>query len=290
MLHRFSYLFFVFVVYPAQAQVLPFKSYTTKDGLIDQQITAVIKDNRGLLWVGTFFGVNWFDGNNFYEPTIQAKTGQLYVTNFYKDLKGDIWTLTFYNGMYRYHGGKFTNFLPNAGNIASYENNVFWLMQYDGTRYLVGTDQNIFWFDGQHFSMFEENNLNYRKNFKSFAKLEDSSLLLGGDEGLWLYKNVNGRLKKDRSFLIDHAINQLTYNQNELWISTNKGLIYYETLKTFFSQQPSQIYLPGKNVELMAKANDGSIWISADKIYQFKNDQLYSYNEKNDLLGQVLNI
>ena len=95
MLHRFSYLFFVIVVYHAQAQVLPFKTYTTKDGLIDQQITAVTKDDRGLLWVGTPFGVNWFDGNDFYQPPIQAKTGQLYVTNFYKDLKGDIWTLSF---------------------------------------------------------------------------------------------------------------------------------------------------------------------------------------------------
>ncbi len=90
MLLRFLYLIFLIFAYAAQAQILPFKTYTTKDGLIDQQITAIIKDSRGLLWVGTPFGVNWFDGNNFYEPTIQAKTGQLYVTNFYKDLKGSI--------------------------------------------------------------------------------------------------------------------------------------------------------------------------------------------------------
>ncbi len=291
MLPRFLYLFFLFIVYDAKAQVLPFKTYTTKDGLIDQQVTAVIKDDRGLLWVGTPFGVNWFDGNNFYQPPIQIKTGQLYVTDFYKDLKGDIWTLTFYNGIYRYHDGKFTNFLPNAGNIASYENNVFWLLQYDATKYLVGTDQHIFWFDGQHFTPFEEKNLSFRLHFKSFAKLADGSVLLGGDEGIWLYKNKNGRLKKDKAFLNDHAIHQITTNKkNELWIATNKGLYYYATPAAFFSQQTSHIYLPGYNLGPMTIANDGSIWIAADKLYKIQDNRLFSYDEKKGLPAQVLNV
>ncbi|MGZ8518111.1 MAG: two-component regulator propeller domain-containing protein, partial [Chitinophagaceae bacterium] len=167
MASRFLYLFLFVIAQEPQAQVLPFKTYTTKDGLIDQRVTAIIKDDRGLLWVGTPFGMSWFDGTDFYEPPLKATTGQLYVTNFYKDQKGDIWTTSFYNGIYRYHEGKFTNFLPNAGDIASTQNNVFWLMQYDATRYLVGTDKNILWFDGQRFTAFEERNLDFQKHFKS---------------------------------------------------------------------------------------------------------------------------
>ncbi len=235
--------------------------------------------------------MNWFDGNKFYQPPIQAKTGQLYITNFYKDLKGNIWTLSFYNGIYRYQDGKFTNFLPNAGNIASYENNVFWLLQYDDTRYLVGTDQNIFWFDGQYFTPFEEKNLEFRRHFSSSAKFEDGSVLLGGDEGIWFYKNLNGRLKKDRAFLNDHAIRQITVNKkNELWITTDKGLYYYSTPASFFSQQPSNIYLPGRNIGAMTQMNDGSIWIAADKVYKIQNNQLFSYDEKKGLPAHVLNI
>ncbi|HVE61944.1 MAG TPA: two-component regulator propeller domain-containing protein, partial [Chitinophagaceae bacterium] len=291
MLFRFSYFFFLLISYNASSQILPFKTYTTKDGLIDQQVTAIIKDDRGLLWVGTPFGVNWFDGNNFYEPPIQVQTGQLYVTNFYKDLKGDIWTLTYYNGLYRYRDGKFTNFLPNAGSIVSTQNNVFWLLQYDATRYLVGTDPNIFWFDGKNFTLFEEKNLDFRRHFNSSAKLQDGSVLLGGAEGIWLYKNTDGLLKKHRAFLSDHAIHQITTNQkNELWVSTNKGLYYYATPTRFFSQQPSHIYLPRQNVRSNVKTNDGSIWIAADKIYNIQRDRLFSYDEKNGLSEQVVNI
>ncbi|MFN2439688.1 MAG: two-component regulator propeller domain-containing protein, partial [Chitinophagaceae bacterium] len=291
MLFRFLYLFLLIIPSEAYVQILPFKTYTTKDGLIDQQITAIIKDDRGLLWVGTPFGVNWFDGNNFYEPPIQIKTGQLYITNFYKDLNGDIWAMSFYNGIYRYRDGKFTNFLPNAEIIASTENNVFWLLQYDATRYLVGTDQRIFWFDGQHFTPFEENNLDFRKHFKSAAKLENGSVLLGGDEGIWLYKNINGTLKKDRAFLSDHAVHQMTVGKKkELWISTNKGLYYYERPIAFFSQQPSNIYLAGRNMGALTIAKDGSIWIAADKVYKIQADGISSYDEKNGLPSQAINI
>jgi hypothetical protein len=43
---------------------------------------AVITDSRGLLWAGTAFGVNWFDGEKFSVAPIESKTGQLYVTRF----------------------------------------------------------------------------------------------------------------------------------------------------------------------------------------------------------------
>ena len=56
MIPRFLYLLFILVINDTQAQVLPFKTYTTKDGLIDHQITAIEEDDNGLLWVGTPFG------------------------------------------------------------------------------------------------------------------------------------------------------------------------------------------------------------------------------------------
>src|SRR5215469_1198743 len=93
------------------AQMMPFKNYGIKDGLFDNNVQAVIRDDRGLLWVGTDFGVNWFDGKHFYQPKIKTRVGQLYVNHFYKDRKGAIWTLTFFNGVIKYENGHFTNFL-----------------------------------------------------------------------------------------------------------------------------------------------------------------------------------
>src|ERR1700761_9337871 len=101
---------FLLLCLTATAQIMPFKNYGLKDGLNDNNVQAVIRDDRGLLWVGTDFGVYWFDGNRFYRPPISANTGQFYVTGFYKDSYGTIWVLTFFNGIYKYRNGLFINY------------------------------------------------------------------------------------------------------------------------------------------------------------------------------------
>src|ERR1700722_20287911 len=83
------------------AQMMPFKNYGLKDGLNENNVQAVIRDDRGLLWVGTDFGIYWFDGKKCYRPQIRANVGQLYVTGFYKDQEGSIWILTFFNGLFK---------------------------------------------------------------------------------------------------------------------------------------------------------------------------------------------
>lgn len=39
--------------------------YTRKDGLSNNTVTAIVKDNRGFLWIGTSEGLNRFDGTHF---------------------------------------------------------------------------------------------------------------------------------------------------------------------------------------------------------------------------------
>ena len=81
------FLYFIFFIngFAAYSQLLPFKIFGTKEGLIDQQVTAITQDERGLLWIGTPFGLNWFDGTHFYTPTIVARTCQLFIQNFYQE-------------------------------------------------------------------------------------------------------------------------------------------------------------------------------------------------------------
>src|ERR1700749_2284833 len=108
----------------AEAQLMPFKNYGIKDGLSDNNAQAVIRDDRGLLWVGTDFGIYWFDGSRFYRPPLKARVGQLYVTGFCKDLDGSIWVMTFFNGLFKYQNGHFTNLMVDALQRDAAENSV----------------------------------------------------------------------------------------------------------------------------------------------------------------------
>ncbi len=65
---KFSFLLFIlFGMARAYAQYdeKDFVRYTVKDGLSDNQITGITQDNRGYLWIGTDYGLNRFDGNQF---------------------------------------------------------------------------------------------------------------------------------------------------------------------------------------------------------------------------------
>ena len=62
---------FALIVVPihASAQVLPFESFTVKDGLLGNDILFITQDSRGYLWIGTRDGVCLFDGTRFTKLT-----------------------------------------------------------------------------------------------------------------------------------------------------------------------------------------------------------------------------
>lgn len=279
---RFFFLLFLIIACSASAQVLPFKTYTTKEGLIDQKVTSIIKDTRGLLWIGTPFGVNWFDGTRFFQPPIGTVNGQLYVTNFYKDLRGNIWVLSFYNGIFHYANGKFTNFLPEPNNKISTNNNVFDMVQYDSSRYILATDANVLWFDGKSFSLFDEKNSSLQKQFTTIARLHDGSVLLGGDKGLIMYRYA-GKQWNLNHFLKDHKIYKILTATNEICIATDKGLYSYKTIKDLVGQRPLKIYLQGHSIVTVVKTNEGDTWIGSDKVYKVGYNETISYTSINGL-------
>ncbi len=65
-----------------------FINYTTKDGLIDNEIWAIEIDEKGIIWIGTFYGG---------------------VSKF-EDKTGNIWFSAENYGVYRYNGKEFTQF------------------------------------------------------------------------------------------------------------------------------------------------------------------------------------
>lgn len=275
-----TYLFLQQLAGVAVAQSLNTTTYAAKDGLLDDRVTAITKDHRQLLWIGTPFGLNWFDGNSFYAPPITARTGQLYITSFYKDNSGTVWTLTFYNGIYKFDKGKFTNFLPQPHQLTSNRNNVFSMLQVDSFNYLVGTDENVFWFNGSSFTHFDKANHLLNTQLNCLGKT-GSVILLGTDKYLWQYELSNKTITNRRIILEDHKVYNISVQAEDIWVATNKGLYRYKNYGTINTQSP-QLYLAGHNVVSTTKGKDG-LWITAENLYHLKNGALTIYDESNGL-------
>ncbi len=269
----------------ATAQFLPFKTYSSKDGLINNHVTAVTSDELGLLWVGTPFGINWFDGDRFTEPPIKALSGQLYITNFFKDSQKNIWVLSFYNGLYKYQDHRFINFLPNP-SVEAISNNVFDMVELKAGEYIVATDQNIFRFNGKTFSLFDPANNKMHIQFNSIGFVKDRWLFFTCSKGVFVYKKENDQWRFAGQALHQYDIKELVVKQEKVWIATGKGLLYFDNADKVISNKITKEYLKDKLV-ISVTHNDqtGELWISSDKLYRLKNDEMSSIDLKNGLVA-----
>ncbi len=276
-------LILVFCYSSLPAQLLPFKNYTTKDGLLNNEITAVIKDKRGLLWVGTPFGINWFDGHKFTEVPLKVNRGQLYVTGFLRDTHDNIWIYTFYNGLYRFDGQQFTNYLPNKKDLPSNSNSVFGMCQYDDSIYLVCTDQNVFWLKGNEFRLLDATNEALSRQIRHVATVKHKWIFLADAGGLTIYKKEDNGWQLAGRSLEDYDVNAIMVRDNSAWITTNKGLLYFENADQVIQNKVSKVHLPGKWIGNVSMDAEGDLWINTDKLYRYQGGNFIEYGREKGL-------
>ncbi|CAM4108188.1 two-component regulator propeller domain-containing protein [Zobellia nedashkovskayae] len=107
-----------FLCLSAQESDLEFsQNYTISNGLAHNGVTSILEDSRGYIWVGTFEGLNRYDGYEFktFKNTLK---NDVFVSNRIRSLKedsnGNIWIGTDEGiSIYDYNLEKFTNIYSN---------------------------------------------------------------------------------------------------------------------------------------------------------------------------------
>ena len=116
---RISYFFVALLFFQssfAQPQHFSFRNLTTKNGLSYNLVNCLFQDREGYVWVGTFNGLNRYDGSRFVVFKTDRNNPQAIVHNNINDIcegtDGDIWIGTA-NGVSRYLKDKntFINYL-----------------------------------------------------------------------------------------------------------------------------------------------------------------------------------
>lgn len=116
----------------ARAQHYPTRTYTLRDGLPQMQVTCLLADSRGYLWVGTKFGLAKFDGERFESFTRSDYGLPTYSINgLAEDRHHRVWISTS-RGLARFDGGRFEAFpfdstlLPVVSPIQVGDGDVIW--------------------------------------------------------------------------------------------------------------------------------------------------------------------
>jgi len=279
--------------------MMPFKNYGIKDGLSDNNVQAVIRDDRGLLWVGTDFGIYWFDGKRFYQPQIKTNVGQLYVSGFYKDRKGVIWTQTFFNGIYKYQDGRFSNYMvyPLLKNAA--RNSVDAMLQVSDNKYVVINQNCAYLFDGKKFSLFDPANDILKTKTNAVTQLPDETIVFSTDSGVFLYHFKKNNPVPDDIAFKGKQVSKVIITPLQLWVLSATELLCFKNsgLTSFsgraikyFKNKPIKEVTAGKNDEIWAIADNGSMWAFDDTVFKVKNNKITRYTNRNGLPQNIQQI
>jgi len=96
--YYFNSLIFLILLLPslvtAQEEISHIQEFTEEDGLSSTSVVIFFQDSRGIIWIGTSYGLNSYDGTTIRSFT-KADNGLChnYIHNIVEDGKGNLWIL-----------------------------------------------------------------------------------------------------------------------------------------------------------------------------------------------------
>ena len=218
-----------------------FEVITTRNGLSDNEISAISNDGRGFIWLGTNEGLNRYDGydvtvynSNPFDTT--ALSGNR-IWDIYKDTDGDIWALTD-KGLDRYIYGKnrFRRFRTDSRPtfVTQDFEGIVWVATENNGLYSInketGESKNYIFDPSDPYSI-SSNQFN-QKQFNPIVVDTSGNLWVGTLNGLNYYhkeKDFFQRFKSagnpnEPNYISDNHINTLLVRDNDVYIGTPRGL------------------------------------------------------------------
>ena len=202
------------------------------DGLSNLNVSCFVKDELGFIWIGTEDGLNRFDGKN---------------------LK-----------VYRHN--------EKNGNSIS-DNNIFALLATENYIWIgnegSGIDRyNLQTEEFENFNVTNEDETIKLKNVNALSELENKNVLIGADNGLFIFDNKEEKLKsyfegEAKKFFSEIRINSILNDNDKIWLGTNSDVfcIIKENKEFFHFQSLLAIEEWGNWVQDISIGPDNNFYI-----------------------------
>ncbi len=233
-----------------RAQQIPirFSHITTDHGLSESNVLCMIQDSEGFIWVGTYDGLNKYDGHRMIvyrnQPGDLSSLSDNNIRSIYEDHEHNIWVGT-PNGLNKYDRvtNSFTRFVHNPADGRSISSNSVYFISEDHQHTLwVGTyGGGINRFDARKRTF-----THYRHNPLTGSGISDDRITY---------------------ILEDH--------KHQLWVSTQQGLNRLDRSRNVFVPVATEIGLdPKEYIRTLAEDADGNLWMGSAA------NGLYVWNQK----------
>ncbi len=243
---------------PLSAGQAGFKNFTTRDGLLNNEVGSIYEDKKGNIWFGVSGGASCYDGKSFRNFIIDGnsmsedRTGKTFpnrqpyeVNAIIEDTKGKCWFAT-------------------RGNTFVYDARL-------NDKVGQGKTSTVFNYDFKPF-----------KNVRSIIEDKKGNIWLGGDYGLWRYNGstFSNFTQKFVGYIIEDK-------KGNIWTSSAKdskqgwSLSRYDG-KTLLNAKPTVTEIANRPMIFgILEANDGNIWFGdLNGVHRYDGKSITDFNSE----------
>ncbi len=228
----------------SQKQLIRFDHYTTEQGLSQNMVDCILRDHKGFIWVGTWNGLNRFDGYSFLwykHDNTKNSISDNFVRSICQDKAQNLWIGTRKGlNLYLYKSNKFINYYSTNDRIKLFSDEIN-VVFCDSKGYLwVGTTNGL-----TKFTLDDKSNIINAEYFKAGLSeknlshnvinciYEDSrqNIWVGTQVGLNRFDNHTNRWIKmmndpyNENSISSNTINAIYEDKlGDIWIGTEIGL------------------------------------------------------------------
>lgn len=304
----------------AQNQSLKFEHIGTNEGLSQVDVSSIIQDSRGFMWIGTGNGLNRYDGYKFinyrYDLANNSSLSNNVISDLAEDKSGNIWIAT-KGGLNKFDraSGRFTRYLHNDHDRTSLATDVINRLSFDsaGNLWIATQNDGLDYLDvhSNKFRHYTHSNAdsNSLSNNHVYAVFTDShhNLWVGTAGGLNLYRPATNNFLRFKYSDTDtgppggHIFCIYEDKTGNLYLGTiSEGVFVFNPAKHTFRHIKNKDNLGNttsvNTVNSLGQDDDGNIWIGAEhgglslldkagNLYNYQHDDI----DNNSIKGISIN-
>jgi signal transduction histidine kinase/ligand-binding sensor domain-containing protein/CheY-like chemotaxis protein len=260
-------------------------SFTTKEGLSNGSITAIL-DDIGNLWIGTENGLSRFQDGKFAIYGTRQGLSSNSVASLSRTRKGDLWVGTRDDRLNLLRDGKFIPFKVQDGVIKNIARSPY--EDRDGNLWIAANGRGLYRFTDGTLSSFKQGDSLSDATVSAIFEDREGSLWVGTEDGeLGRLKDGEFTSYTKRQGLSDNRINSVCEDlQGNLWVGSADGVTRIGNGKftTYLQNRESPI-----DVRSVYPSKQGMVWIgTTDGLFRFMNETVTHLITKDKLANDAI--